>query len=691
MKLILNCKKDNLHVVKTGFKVTGVTVNRYKGKNILAGGKVDQNSCEMKDGDGDTDRKLEKKNVAGTSFAGKDVPDSWVRKKTSLETFAVSSVEIPGIRDPKEQIIQAGAGREDKEDGECRDDRTDRKTDKITVRSAGISAAVVKRQKNNLERKHKAVYQEHPADPIGQTKNRLELLEADGTKVKKNKVTFEAMAKLCNVDLPESSRTQYNTTKKEDVIRGEVNEEDFTEPWVCSEEEREKIRQKKLHNQKYIKAVVTELGTNKKGKHTDGIKKKLLREYVIRKMVNNQGEKDPNDHLTLVGQMIRHDIEKTVAKLIKLLLGLLVKLFLALLPVILIASVIAMIFIGLYMKFESPDTYYDGYYDNIQEIKDNPKYLKNVIQEMERTFAGNVEYFLSLNGLNEVVYAYGTYSDAEDIAAVYLAQITTDPNYSAYMDQETEGYPAYLFIDTEQESELLSKIFKQFNYTQKETVKKTVTNDKGVEESKDAEKMTVYCLTLETWKSEHGNEISEEAMKVLDELAKKKNDTQQESDIDFGSENAVPIEDLIIPEGVDENLVYLAGFIKAEAGNQSDVGKTAVAYVILNRAGGASGNIKGVLTAPYQFSCYIPYHTVEKYLYAYANMSQEQREKDSCYKAAAGAYYGTAENPIGEMKYYCNPKYCSVGETKQWEKIRARNFGEQIKVIGDHVFCQNCW
>ena len=43
------------------------------------------------------------------------------------------------------------------------------------------------------------------------------------------------------------------------------------------------------------------------------------------------------------------------------------------------------------------------------------------------------------------------------------------------------------------------------------------------------------------------------------------------------------------------------------------------------------------------------------------------------------------------MKYYCNPKYCSVGEVRQWEKIRARNSDEQIKIIGDHVFCQNCW
>lgn len=64
---------------------------------------------------------------------------------------------------------------------------------------------------------------------------------------------------------------------------------------------------------------------------------------------------------------------------------------------------------------------------------------------MEKNFAGDVDYFLSVNGLNEVVYAYGTYSEADDIAAVYLAQITTDPNYSKLLSMETEGYPT-LFI-----------------------------------------------------------------------------------------------------------------------------------------------------------------------------------------------------------------------------------------------------
>ena len=63
---------------------------------------------------------------------------------------------------------------------------------------------------------------------------------------------------------------------------------------------------------------------------------------------------------------------------------------------------------------------------------------------MERNFAGNIDYFLGVNELNEAVYAYGIYSEADDIAAAYLAQITTDPNYSKLISMEVEGYPAYL-------------------------------------------------------------------------------------------------------------------------------------------------------------------------------------------------------------------------------------------------------
>ena len=507
----------------------------------------------------------------------------------------------------------------------------------------------------------------------------------------KSKISSETMAKFCNVNAPKTAYKMPGVAKKEDKIRSEVEEEDISEPWVCSKEEREKIRGKQLQYKSVHVDSINAYTTDKKKTYKDNVKKRLLREYVIREMIHDQGKNNPNAHFKLIGQMITYDAAKVISRIMKLILTLISKLLLMILPVILIASVVAMVFVGLYMKMESPATYFDGYYDSIQEVRENPEYIKNVIQELERDFAGDIEYFLSVNGLNETTYAYGQYSEADDVVSAYLAQITTDPNYSRLLSTETEGYPAYLFVDTNQEKKLLKKIFKQFNYTEKEAVKKKVTNEEGKEEEKDAEKMTVYCLTMEKWKEKYGAELSEPAQTILADLMQKNVNVKSEGNENFVTGEAVPIQDLVIPEGVDENLIYLAGFIRAEAGNQSYIGKTAVAYVILNRAGGATGNIKGVLTAPYQFSCYIPYHTVEKYLYAYVNMSQEQREADSCYKAAAGAYYGTSENPIGDMKYYCNPKYCSAGEVRQWEKIRARNTEEQIKIIGDHVFCQNCW
>ena len=164
-----------------------------------------------------------------------------------------------------------------------------------------------------------------------------------------------------------------------------------------------------------------------------------------------------------------------------------------------------------------------------------------------------------------------------------------------------------------------------------------------------------------------------------------------EEDGAFTGGASVPIKDLSVPEGVDEKLLYLAGFLKAEAGNQEYIGKVAVGYVILNRSGGASGDIIGALTAPYQFSCYIPFHTVEQYLFEYTKMSEEERERDACWQAAEDVYYGREQNPIGDRKYYCNPIYCSVGEEEQWRRIREKNTEDEIMVIGDHVFCKNCW
>ena len=693
MKLAQRKDKQSLHVVKSGFKITGISAIRYKGKDILVKGKIFKNSDDIQeDINGANDHGIMSSVIKNISYdwVNLNIKDdrkdrnSWVKKSSeNYVKSGFSDIE----RKPEEKHLVQMQLKPDEMNNNCEGGKEEQ--DEIVkmifaqniIHKQGLSGGVLQQRQQKNE-------PENIEMPI----NLLADEQGDKEKIK---ITAEIMAKFCNINLPQTADKKRGAWKKEDIVKMEVGEEEISDPSVCSKEEREKIREKKQHRDEYVNAVIAEYllehAADKKEGYIDGVKKRLLKEYVIRELINEQGRNDPNAHIRLIEQMITYDVTKVIEKIMKLVLTLISKLLLMMLPVILIASVIALVFVGIYMKAESPTTYFEGYYDSIQEVRENPKYIKNVLQEMEKNFAGDVDYFLSVNGLNELVYAYGTYSEAEDIAAVYLAQITTDPNYSNLLSMETEGYPAYLFIDTSQEEKLLKKVFKQFNYTEKEAVKKKVKNDKGKEEEKDAEKLTVYCITIEKWKEEHGTEVSAAARTLLDELLEDRAYISPKGNDNFIAGEAVPIEDLVIPEGVDENLIYLAGFIRAEAGNQSDIGKIAVAYVILNRAGGASGNIKGVLTAPYQFSCYIPYHTVEKYLYAYANMSQEQREADSCYRAAAGAYYGTAENPIGSMKYYCNPKYCSVGEVKQWEKIRARNSEEQIKIIGDHVFCQNCW
>lgn len=699
MKLVQRQDRQKLHVVKTGFKVTGVSAIRYKGKDILVKGKIFRSSDDMR-----TDMNEENDHGVLSSVI-KNISDSWVNsniknnrkdKNTWIKEFSSQSYVKSGFNIAERKLEETKT--EDKKDVRVQI-QPDKEKKELEVwkeeQRQNIKTVFSQKHLHKSEISVEPVQQKQQKIHSEDLGTSITLLATEQSNRTKSKITLKNMAKFCNVNLPGATCKEKVTHKKEDIVRMEVLEEDIIEPWVCSGEEREQIRKKKQYRGEYINAVVTESIrsqiADKKEEYIDGVKKRLLKEYVIQEMIHDQKGNDPNAHFKLIGQMITHDAAKAIAKMMKLVLTLICKLLFVMLPVILIASVVAMVFVGLYMKAESPTTYFDGYYDSIQEVRENPKYIKNVIQEMERNFAGNIDYFLGVNELNEAVYAYGIYSEADDIAAAYLAQITTDPNYSKLISMEVEGYPAYLFIDTDREEKLLKKVFKQFNYTKKETVKKKVTNEKGKEEEKNAEKMTVYCLTIEKWKDEYEKELPETAQTILADLMKKQTYMKPEENDNFVAGEAVPIEDLIIPECVDENLIYLAGFIKAEAGNQSDIGKTAVAYVILNRAGGASGNIKGVLTAPYQFSCYIPYHTVEKYLYAYANMSQGQRETDSCYRAAAGAYYGTAENPIGSMKYYCNPKYCSVGEVRQWEKIRARNSDEQIKIIGDHVFCQNCW
>ncbi len=501
----------------------------------------------------------------------------------------------------------------------------------------------------------------------------------------------ETLIRKCNVRTAEAPKS---VAGKQELAEHSVLESDEEEPWVCSEEQREAIKKKKAD--KEGKKQTSDFGEDreadegKRKRRTDRTKRRMLREYVIHELVHEEEKRDPNAHIKLIGRMLKYDINKLVAAAGKQMFRFFGKLFLLFLPVLIIAGIILLPLAGYILYLTNPVSYYGELYDLDENLKEDPDYLKNVIQEKYQEFSGQIQTFLDYNELNDVVYAYENYSDADDVAAAYLAQLMTLPEYSSMTWEESGGYPPYLLVDSAVEKNLLNQVFSEFNYVSREEITLKVKGEDGKERTVKAEKMTVYCLTLEQWKESHP-QLSEEAGEILALLssqAEKNSGTQGGS---FGDAEAVPIEDLVIPEGVDENLIYMAGFIKAEAGNQSDTGKIAVAYVILNRAGGASGNIKGVLTAPYQFSCYIPYHTVEKYLTEYAAMTQEQREADACYRAAAGAYYGTASNPIGEMKYYCNPKYCSAGETAQWRKIRAKNTEDEIIVIGDHVFCRNCW
>lgn len=511
--------------------------------------------------------------------------------------------------------------------------------------------------------------------------------EAAGGRHTGGNLSQDELTRRCNVR-PNQMGDVSGVRSRADMAENYMAENDEPEPWVCSDKEREKIRQKKADKTENSKEKRDE--EHSKKHKIDKVKWKLLKRYVIGEMIHEEGRQDPNAHFKLAGQIIGHDLGRLAVFIGKLILKLLLQLFMWLLPVILIAAIIIISIMAGYSYIINPVSYYDNIYDMDEEIAENPLYLKNVVQEKCRDFAGEMQT-LEDNWRHDVSYPYEDYPDADIVTIVYLAQLCTTDNYKDKTTNREDGYPPYLLVDTEEEKNLLDSVFSQFNYITSTFTIISISSANGTSHPVAGFDTKIYCLTLQDWKLAHENELSEDAKKLLEELEEKIGETGGTSGDFAGGADAVPVEELVIPDGVDENLIYMAGFIRAEAGNQSALGKTAVAYVILNRAGGPSGNIKGVLLAPYQFSCYIPYHTVEQYLTAYASMTQEQREADACYKAAMGAYYGTSANPIGDMKYYCNPKYCSVGETKQWEKIRAKNSPEEIIIIGDHVFCKNCW
>lgn len=529
--------------------------------------------------------------------------------------------------------------------------------------------------------------QEELYDTMSQSKDSI-----PATSVYQKSVSREEIIRKCGIR--ESGNTSGVKTREQDAkkLLSEDSGEKIEEPRVCSVEEREAIKKKKQEKEN------GRSGSEKKGnggkqrrskEKTENMKWALITGHMTRTLMHENGKEDANSHWKLVSSLTKYDVGRVLRTITKPIRKLFKKLLLGLALVLLLFILALMPAVMLMYILFSPSMYFTSFYDKIDGIPENSSYIKNVLQEMYTEFSGDIEDFKGENDDNQVEYEYEKYSKADEVTAVYLAKICSERDYDTLMDVSgTNGYPPYLLIDTQKEKDALKKIFKQFNDTQKEDIDVEKEDAKGKKYKVSAQKLTVYCLSMDDWKEKYESALSEKERKMLDKLLENMDGGVAGSIINGGSTS---LDDIVVPEGVDEKLLYLAGFLKAEAGNQSEKGKLAVAYVILNRSGGAGGDIKGTLTAPYQFSCYIPYHTVEQYLSEYTKMTNEQRERDACWKAAKAAYTGTAENPIGDRKYYCNPKYCSGGEEAQWKKINAKNKADDIIVIGDHVFCRYCW
>ncbi|MGN0141692.1 MAG: cell wall hydrolase [Roseburia sp.] len=515
-----------------------------------------------------------------------------------------------------------------------------------------------------------------------------------GSSFNSGAVSREEIIRKCGVRESSSFTSGAGREKAEGILAEDPDSMD-EEPAVCSVEERNARREGKSQRNKDGKSK-GDGKQEKNGKQVDGqksgnserMKAKLVRNHMMKVLIHEEGKRDENSHWKLLKSLVQYDVGRVFKKIGKLLLAVFGKLLLGLLGIVLIiAAVLAPLIILIYLLF-SPVTYFSSLFDQDQTVTQDPSYIKNVLEEMYTDFNNGISDFKSYDHNNQVVYEYEEYSDIDEVTAVYLARICKRSDYLELAGNDIIGYPPYLFIDTKEEKKLLKEVFRQFNDMETEEITVTLRDAEGEEYEQEAEKMTVYCLKLGKWKEMYASSLNTEETELLEKLLEQ---------LDGGiigmvtGKDEVALDEISVPEGMDEKLLYLAGFIKAEAGNQSEKGMTAVAYVILNRAGGSDGNIKGVLTAPYQFSCYIPYHTVEKYLKEYTEMTEEQRSRDKCWKVAQEAYTGQSSNPIGDRKYYCNPKYCSGGEEKQWEKIRAKNSEEDIVTIGDHVFCRYCW
>ena len=117
MKFVQRQDRQKLHVVKTGFKVTGVNAIRYKGKDILVKGKIFRSSDDMR-----TDMNEENDHGVLSSVI-KNISDSWVNsniknnrkdKNTWIKEFSSQSYVKSGFNIAERKLEETKT--EDKKD-----------------------------------------------------------------------------------------------------------------------------------------------------------------------------------------------------------------------------------------------------------------------------------------------------------------------------------------------------------------------------------------------------------------------------------------------------------------------------------------------------------------------------------------------------------------------------------------------
>lgn len=365
----------------------------------------------------------------------------------------------------------------------------------------------------------------------------------------------------------------------------------------------------------------------------------------------------------------------------------LLPLMLILLPFFLILLVIISLFTS---TVSSPELYFNGGFDKETKLKTNTEFIDNAIQEHYDTFAKEIKNFADSDPDNVVVYANGYRYNKNSVLPVYFSILCTRSDYNKLYQKKNKEYPPYLLVDTDKERSLLKEIFGQMNYYKETQVSQLVVTgvapetNEPITETKTYTKLTVYNLTISQWLSEHPSTLTKKAKELLDVL--KKYETVSYG----GGSGYTPLGDVVMPDGVDENLIYMAATLKAEAGGEGPEGQVAVGFVIWNRAGWSLSGVKGACLAPRQFSCWDD-GSAPANLVKYTGMSIEELNADAYYKICVAVTTNQADNPIGTKKFYCNPEICKGGYEAQMARIRAKNSPDQIQVIGKHVFCENGW